>query len=101
MSMTLSSKGESKDPTQVPKPASNVVDDFHTNSDVDLRAEAQHHTLGPGSNQASSGQHRHDGGDSPLILEGFTITGSRTTDAYRLSINALLVRLGAVDSSTV
>lgn len=82
------------------KPPSNVVDDFHTNSDVDLRAESQHHSLGPGPNQASPGGHKHDGGDSSLLLEGMTISGSRGSDAWRLSINALLVRLGATDSST-
>lgn len=83
------------------KPSSQVVDDFHTNSDVDLRPESLHHTTGPGVNQAASGSHKHDGGDSALLLEGLTISGSRASDAYRLSINALLVRLGATDSSTV
>jgi hypothetical protein len=83
-----------------PKPPSQVVDDFHENSDVDSRAEAQHHTLGPNPNQAAPGNHRHDGGDSALILEGETISGSRDTDAWRISVNALLVRLGATDNST-
>lgn len=83
-----------------PKPPGQVVDDFHENSDVDSRAEAQHHTLGPGPNQASPGDHTHDGGDSALILEGETISGSRATDAWRQSVNAILVRMGAVDNST-
>ena len=83
------------------KPPSDVVDDFHTNSDLDLRPESQHHSLGPGPNQAAAGSHKHDGGDSPLLLEGHTISGSRGSDAWRLSINAILVRLGATDSSTV
>jgi hypothetical protein len=83
-----------------PKPPSQVVDDFHENSDVDSRAEAQHHTLGPNPNQAAPGNHTHDGGDSALILEGETISGSRDTDAWRISVNALLVRLGATDNST-
>ena len=86
---------------QNPKPSSSVVDDFHSNSDLDTRAEAQHHTLGPGQNQAAPGGHRHDGGDSALILEGMSITGSRGSDAWRLSVNQILVRLGATDSSTV
>lgn len=83
-----------------PKPPGQVVDDFHENSDVDSRAEAQHHTLGPGPNQSSPGDHTHDGGDSALLLEGETISGSRATDAWRLSVNAILVRLGASDQST-
>ena len=83
-----------------PKPPASAVEDFHTNSDVDARAEAQHHTLGPGPNQASPGDHRHDGGDSSLLLENQFITGSRNSDAWRLSVNAILVRLGATDNST-
>jgi len=83
-----------------PKPPAATVDDFHTNSDVDARAESQHHTLGPGPNQASPGDHRHDGGDSALLLENQFITGSRNSDAWRLSVNAILVRLGATDNST-
>lgn len=83
-----------------PKPPSQAVDDFHTNSDVDARAESQHHTLGPNPTQAAPGDHRHDGGDSALLLEGETISGSRATDAWRLSVNAILVRLGATDNST-
>lgn len=88
------------DPTKGYKPSTEEVERFHTNSDVDLRAEAQHHTLGPGPSQASPGDHTHDGGTSPAILEGYTITGSRNSDAWRLQVNAMLVRLGAKDSST-
>ena len=87
-------------PAATPKPTTEEVDDFHTNSDVDLRAESQHHTLGSSPSQAAPGNHNHDGGNSALILEGYQITGSRATDAWRLSINALLVRLGAEDNST-
>jgi hypothetical protein len=83
-----------------PKPPSQAVNDFHENSDLDSRAEAQHHTLGPNPTQAAPGNHRHDGGDSALLLEGETISGSRATDAWRISVNAILVRLGAVDNST-
>jgi len=83
-----------------PKPPGEVVNDFHENSDVDSRAEAQHHTLGPNPNQASPGNHTHDGGDSELLLTTETISGSRATDAWRLSVNAILVRLGATDNST-
>jgi hypothetical protein len=83
-----------------PKPTAQAVDDFHTNSDADSRAESLHHTLGPNPNQASPGDHTHDGGDSELLLLNETISGSRATDAWRLSVNAILVRLGATDNST-
>ena len=83
-----------------PKPTAQAVADFHTNSDADSRAESLHHTLGPNPNQASSGDHTHDGGDSELLLLNETISGSRATDAWRLSVNAILVRLGATDNST-
>ena len=82
------------------KPPSQVVDDFHENSDLNARAESQHHTLGPGPTQAAPGNHTHDGGDSALLLEGETISGSRATDAWRVSVNAILVRLGAINNST-
>lgn len=83
-----------------PKPTTEEVEDFHTNSDVDLRAESQHHTLGTSPSQAAQGDHNHDGSNSALILDGLAITGSRNTDAWRLSVNALLKRLGADDNST-
>ncbi len=83
-----------------PKPTAQAVADFHTNSDADSRAESLHHTLGPNPNQASPGDHTHDGGDSELLLLNETISGSRATDAWRLSVNAILVRLGATDNST-
>jgi hypothetical protein len=81
-------------------PTAEEVERLHENADTDSRAEALHHTLGPGGNQAAPGSHRHDGGDSALLFDGLTISGSRASDAWRLSVNALLVRLGATDSST-
>jgi hypothetical protein len=59
------------------------VKDFHLNSDVDQSFIAQHHTLGPLTNQASPGDHIHDGSTSKKLtlgnLEGksvpFTVEG--------------------------
>lgn len=82
------------------KPSAEEVDTFHTNSDVDIRAEAIHHTLGVLPTQASPGDHTHDGSNSAALLDGLSITGSRADDTWRLSVNALLVRLGAKDEST-
>jgi hypothetical protein len=54
------------------------VNDFHSNSDVDKSTLAQHHTLGPQPNQASPGDHNHDGRNSRKLdlkdLKGSSIT---------------------------
>jgi hypothetical protein len=76
------------------------VEMFHRNADTDVRAESLHHTLGPSNTQASPGGHNHDGGDSSLILEGMTISGSQSGGTAWASIIACLVRLGAKDTST-
>lgn len=61
----------------------------HFNSDVDSSFQARHHTLGPKRNQASPGNHIHDGITSPKIgaltpgssasspVPAFTLTGSK------------------------
>jgi hypothetical protein len=93
--------GGGKAPNQPnPTPASDVVDDFHTNSDVNSRAESLHHTLGPTPTQAASGDHVHDGGTSSLLLTGITLSGSRGGNVAMVSIISALVRLGATDSTT-
>ena len=94
------STSESDDLGNTPPPTAEEVERMHTNADTDTRSESQHHTLGSSPTQAAPGDHRHDGGDSALLLEGLTITGSRNSDAWRISVNAILVRLGATDSST-
>ena len=43
------------------------VNSFHNNSDRDSSHTAQHHTLGLGPNQASPGNHTHDGKNSKRI----------------------------------
>ena len=100
MAMLSDNEGGSFGADENPRPPAQAVEDFHTNSDSDARAESQHHTLGPNPNQASPGDHTHDGGDSAFILSGETISGSRASDAWRISVNAILVRLGAIDNST-
>lgn len=49
------------------EPTRSEVDAFHHNSDVDVSPRSQHHTIGQRSNQASPGDHTHDGNNSPLI----------------------------------
>lgn len=77
-----------------------VVEKIHQYDDVDVRPESHHHTLGAGPFNAASGSHRHRGGDSELLFQGQTISGSRGSATAMPSIIALLVSLGATDSTT-
>jgi hypothetical protein len=52
-------------------PSPQDVTQFHSNSDKDSSAYAQHHTLGKGSNQAAPGDHTHVTTDwTALALNG-------------------------------
>lgn len=81
-------------------PSSDAVEKFHRKADTDGSETSAHHTLGNGRNQAAPGNHDHRGGSSILLLEGFTLTGSRGGNAAVSSIIAALVELGATDSTT-
>jgi len=76
------------------------VEELHSNSDLDTRPEAQHHSTGPGPTQAAPGDHRHRGGDSLPLLDDMTITGDISDGTVLTSIIQCLVALGATDSST-
>jgi hypothetical protein len=62
------------------------VNEFHANSDVDKSTISQHHTLGIQPNQASPGDHNHDGRNSRRIKASsievksipFTVVGGTT-----------------------
>lgn len=83
------------------KATSEEVTQFHTNSDVDSRPEAQHHTIGNGPNNAAAGDHDHRT-KGKKILDGVVITGSKagTNAAFNGSVLAALVALGAKDNSS-
>lgn len=82
-------------------PDNKTVEDFHKNASKDTRPEDMHHTLGIEPNQASPGDHTHDGSNGTLLLAGFIISGSKATPSTVLpSIIQCLVRLGAEDSTT-
>jgi hypothetical protein len=68
------------------------VNSFHQRSDVDSRPNAQHHTLGISANQATPGDHVHDGRTSRKLghKQGLTISGSKGGNAAVGSIIALL-----------
>jgi hypothetical protein len=72
----------------------------HAKSDVDSAIYAQHHTLGSSHNQASPGDHVHDGGISRKIASTIILTGSRSGGTALVSVIAALVALGATDSTT-
>jgi|TARA_R110000796_G_scaffold14138_1_gene46324 hypothetical protein len=62
------------------------VKTLHRDSDVDESPIAQHHTLGILSNQASPGDHTHDGRSSSKIkfadIDGGYIDGGRPNSTY-------------------
>jgi hypothetical protein len=88
MAMLSDNEGGSFGADENPKPPAQAVEDFHTNSDSDARAESQHHTLGPSPSQASPGDHTHDGGDSALILRVrlLVVLGLRMLGVFRLML---------------
>lgn len=82
------------------RPPQRMVNEFHSNDDLDRDSQAHHHSLGVGVNQAASGAHNHDGTNSVQLLKGFTLTGSRSGGGALLSVISALEQLGAQDSTT-
>lgn len=95
-------------------PTSKQVINLHRNADVDLSARALHHTLGSGANQASPGNHLHDGESGEFLFP--TGTGSTSEFKENLGLYAggangglketvkqlltVLIALGVTDSTT-
>lgn len=71
------------------------VNALHRRSDVDSKATAQHHSLGVQRNQASPGDHIHDGKASKLAGSGLnlSISGTKNTAASEDSIVAMLKKV--------
>lgn len=88
------------------KPPARDVRDFHTNSDLDAGAQAQHHTLGPNENQASNGAHLHDGKNSKqialsdIVKTAPTITGAKGGNAALTSLLTQLQSIGLITDNT-
>jgi hypothetical protein len=95
--------GEIKEDAKPATPEPREVNLFHSRSDVDASTFAQHHTLGIKHNQASTGDHIHDGASSRKIGQGLglVVTGSKGGNA---ALASLLVQLAKVieftDSTT-
>jgi hypothetical protein len=82
-------------------PSTDQVNKFHEKADKDASPKALHHTLGPGANQAASGDHSHDGGNSTQLLTDVQFTGSRATfSSIELQMMNALISLGATDNTT-
>jgi len=58
-----------------------AVNKLHSNSDVDSSVTGQHHTLGISHNQASPGDHKHDGKASRRIGTGINPSFPTTANA--------------------
>lgn len=87
-------------------PSPEDVLNIHMNSDVDASLFAQHHTLGSTGNQASPGDHKHDGASSNLLFDPnsdiatgdiSTLAGLHTS--MRAVLNALK-KIGLSDTTT-
>ena len=82
-----------------PTASSSEVNKFHGNSDIDSSVVSQHHTLGILHNQASPGDHTHNGKSSKRIGKGLdlafpTTAGATYTQAQIQSIINALRNLG-------
>jgi len=78
-----------------------VVQQIHMQDDLDTARDAHHHTLGISSNQASPGNHNHDGSNSPQLMAGVVITGAKGGNvALANLIAALAATFGFTDNTT-
>lgn len=88
------------------KPSPRDVRDFHTNSDVDSSASAQHHTIGVGQNTAADGAHTHNGTNSRVLnlssinKNPLTVTGAKAGNAALTSLLTQLAAMGIIVDST-
>lgn len=83
-------------------PDSKSVADFHINADTDSSTKAFHHTLGTRRNQASQGDHVHDGENGKKIGDGLglTVTGAKGGNAALTSLLAMLAEIIDFTDST-
>lgn len=90
-----------KEPVVKDQPSPRDVAHLHARSDVDSSSQAQHHTLGIKHDQASPGDHKHDGKSSRKLLEGKTLNGTKSGGtALTNLIDMLETALGFTDNTT-
>jgi hypothetical protein len=82
-------------------PSAEEVNRFHTKADTDSSNLAVHHTLGVKHDQASPGDHKHDGTNSLQLLENKVLTGSKGGNVALGNLITLLAEaFGFQDSTT-
>lgn len=81
-------------------PNPDAVNEFHRYSDVDNSPDSHHHTIGIDPNQASPGDHNHDGRNSKSLNAG-TVTGSRGGNVALASLLTTLANKGIIIDGTV
>jgi hypothetical protein len=84
--------GTVKDDAKPATPEPREVNLFHSRSDVDSSTLSQHHTLGIKHNQASTGDHVHDGASSRKIGQGMSlsVTGAKGGNVALTNLIAML-----------
>lgn len=93
--------GGVKQPVTDPSPEPRVVKQFHKRADTDAAVTSAHHTLGIGHNQASGGDHVHDGITSKKLMNGISIAGAKGGNvALGNLLTALASSLGFTDNTT-
>lgn len=85
-----------------PAPDPRTVNGFHSRSDLDSSQSAQHHTIGIGHNQASAGDHVHDGSSARKVGTGLNlaISGSKGGNAALASLITMLGNIIDFDDNT-
>ena len=92
--------GGIKDEKKPTSPAPREVNQFHQRSDVDSSTNAQHHTLGIKHDQASPGDHNHDGRGSRKLGQGLGLSVN-VSGATQTDLDNLILMLGNVIEFTV
>lgn len=95
--------GDIKKEENDPAPSPGFVNVFHTNSDIDTDQSSQHHTLGVQHNQASPGDHVHDGTTSNKVGQGLamSVSGDTNGNAALQDLIRMLQRVIDFTDSTV
>ena len=93
--------GSQKKPVTKTTPAPDEVQNFHARSDIDSSQLAQHHSLGIKHDQASPGDHKHDGKNSRKLAEGLTLTGDRSAGTALDNLIAMLEDVLGFTDNTV
>lgn len=76
------------------------VANFHRQSDVNSSTLAQHHTLGIASNQASPGDHAHDGKNSKILYPAITVSGAHGGNVALQNLLNALAEHGLIINNT-